>query len=53
MSTQPEKLTELMKGFFDGELAGVWEPTIKGNYQWYGQKPKKGYVPREEWETKK
>ena len=38
-----------MKGFFDGELAGVYEPTLIGDYQWHGEKPKKGFVPREEW----
>lgn len=52
MSRQPDRLTELMKGFFEGELEGVWEPTIKGDYQWYGEKPKKGFVPREEWASK-
>jgi len=36
-----------MTGFFEGKLEGVWEPTLQGDYQWYGEKPKKGYVPRD------
>ena len=46
-----EDVVTLMKGFYDGELEGVWQPTIKGNYQWYGEKPKKGWVPLEEPES--
>ena len=38
---------KLMISFLNGETQGVWEPTIKGNYQWYGAKPKKGWVPLE------
>ena len=49
MFEQPDKLFSLMKGFFDGELAGVYEPTLIGDYQWHGETPKKGFVPREEW----
>ena len=49
MNCQPDKTTELMVGFFDGGLEGIWEPTLIGDYQWYGEKPKKGFVPREEW----
>lgn len=45
MIMQKEALCKLMVGFFSGDLAGVWEPTVKGNYQWYGEKPKKEYVP--------
>ena len=45
MNCAPETLTELMVGFFSGELSGVEEKTIKGNYQWWGEKPKKGWVP--------
>ena len=36
-----------MTAFFDGKEIGIWQPTKKGDYQWHGEKPKKGYVPRE------
>ena len=49
---QPEELKNRMVGFFSGELAGVWEPTVKGHYQWYGEKPKKGWNPPEGYEDK-
>merc|ERR1712151_168962 len=47
VTVQSAKLVELMKGFFDGELSGVWEPTVTGDYNWHGEKPKKGWVPRD------
>ena len=49
MNCQPDKLCELMVGFFDGSIEGVWEPTLIGDYQWHGETPKKGFVPRDEW----
>ena len=44
---------KIMVAFFNGEVEKVWEPTIKGNYQWYGAKPKKGWVPLEGHEQEK
>ena len=29
MNCQPDKLCELMVGFFDGSIEGVWEPTLR------------------------
>ena len=38
-----------MTGFLDGELNEVWEPTRRGDFQWHGEKPKKGYVHPDKW----
>ena len=44
-------IVPFMKDFYDGKLEGVWEPTIKGDYQWYGEKPKAGFVPLKQAES--
>lgn len=36
MNDQGPELLRLMKGFFNGEMCGERQLTVKGNYQWYG-----------------
>ena len=46
--TENHQMTfDKMTGFLDGTLENVWEPTRRGDYQWHGEKPKKGFVPRD------